>query len=692
MALSVGFGSRFRIAGLLLVLFLAACSQQPPVALTGTITDAYTGQPVPAATISFGESNLTTDAAGAFNIPRWTSKDVLQLSANGYEAIHIDLATQPQLEKPVPPAMALDTQLTQLRPNTLQGVIMDTYTGSPLAGALVRVSDTISVTTGADGRYSLANLPERFTVSVTAPDHEPVTQDLSRQTSFETSLRPNILTGTITDRFTGSPIAGAKVSIESLSATTDAEGKYRLDGVEEQATVNITADGYAELTQPFEQTTMLDAVLRPDTLKATIVDGTSEKPVQNATIIATATSNGSEVAYARIDGSSDGSFVLEGIPEQGFVQVLAPGYRKAVVELKPGSVPTTIKLEPFQAKALYVTAAVASRPDLLEEYLDMIDRTELNAIVIDIKSDLRDDLGLIYYDSQVPIVKELGTARDIMDIRAILAETKKRGIYTIARVHIFSHDNVLADARPDWAAKDRKTGEVFADYPTSTIRYAWLDPWNQNVWDYNIQLSVEAAQLGFDEINYDYIRFPSLEFSAEDKERLQLSKEPSTAEERFNNIAAVLERSQRAINGAGAFLSADVFGYTTWQPGSLIGQDLARMADHVDYLCPMVYPSHYNPGELGFDNPAEHPYEIVYDSLQKGKLQVEGKRALLRPWLQEFTLVWVPDHLIVEYGPEEVRAQIKAVEDLGDNAGWILYDSANNYNESAVKPESSGNQ
>ena len=163
----------------------------------------------------------------------------------------------------------------------------------------------------------------------------------------------------------------------------------------------------------------------------------------------------------------------------------------------------------FQAKALYITAAVAAGgPKLVNEYLDLIDRTELNTLIVDLKSDLRDDLGLVYYDSQVPIVKELGTSRDYVDMKGLLAEAKKRGIYTIARVQLFSHDNALADARPEWAIKDRKTGEVYADYPGPGIRYAYLDPWNRNVWDYDIQLGVEAAQMGFDEINYDYIRFP----------------------------------------------------------------------------------------------------------------------------------------------------------------------------------------
>jgi hypothetical protein len=666
-----------------LAALLAACGG-PEIPLNGTIVDAYTGKPVPAATISLGGAQLSTDAGGKYQVAQWSEKDTLQIAANGYEPVSIVLAQQPQLAKPTPPAITLDAKL---RPNTVGGTITDAYTGKPLAGALVKASDTLSATTAADGRYTLAGVPESFTLTISAPDHDPLTQALKQSIAFDTALRPNTLVGVVTDRFSNQPVAGATVKVgDSLSATTGADGKYHLDGVPANATVQVSADGYAGLTQPLEKMTTLDAVLRPDVLKGTLVDGATGAPIKNATVITMPTLESDAVATKRIDNSTDGSFQLDGLPEQGFIQVLAPGYRKAVIEVKPGSVPSTIKLEPFFSKSLYITAAVASNHDLLMKFFDTIDKTELNAIVVDLKSDLRDDLGLIYYDSQVPIVKELKTARPIVDMAGLLAEAKKRGIYTIARVAMFSHDNQLAEAKPEWAAKDRTNGGVFADYPGPGIHYDWLDPWNRNVWDYNIQLAVEAAHMGFDEINYDYIRFPSLEFSATDKDRLLLSKPDATPEEKYANIVEVLTQSQAAINGAGAFFSVDVFGVAAWEPSNLIAQDIARMGEHTDYVCPMVYPSHFWPGALDFDNPAQHPYEIILDSMQKGAKQMVGKRALLRPWLQDFTLTWVPQDQIVEYGPNEVRAQIKAAEDFGQAGGWMLYDSANQYTVEALKP------
>ena len=193
--------------------------------------------------------------------------------------------------------------------------------------------------------------------------------------------------------------------------------------------------------------------------------------------------------------------------------------------------------------------------------------------------------------------------------------------------------------------------------------------------------------MGFDEINYDYIRFPSLEFGADDKDRLKLSKPGATDDEKYQNIAEMLTLSQKAINGAGAYLSVDVFGVTAWEPSPLIGQDIKLMGMHTDYVCPMIYPSHFWPGAAGFDLPAAHPYEIIAESMRLGQEQMQGKRALVRPWLQDFTLTWVPDDQIVEYGPKEVRAQIQAVEDSKSTGGWLLYDSANQYTYEALKPE-----
>ena len=667
-------------------LLLAACGG-PAVPLQGTVLDAYTGLPISAAEVKVGRSSATVDASGNFSIGIWSQQDSLQVIADGYEPATIALESQPQLAKPTPPAVTVETKL---RPNTLVGTFTDSFNGQPLAGVLLKVTETISATTGADGRYELKGLPESFELTVTAPNYAPVTQSIDRVTNFDAALRPSTLVGTVTDLYTSKPVPSVAVKAGEATATTGADGSYRLENVPENATLELSAEGYSGLTQPIEKLTTIDAVLRPDVLSAKLVDAISGEPVAFATVFAGTAVGADDVATTRIDGVADGAFTLDGLPERGVLYVMAPGYKRAEVEIGPGTVPTEIKLDPIQVKAWYVTAAVGSRTQyLFDEYFSVIDKTELNAVVIDLKSDLRDDLGLVYYDSQAPMVKELGTARDYMDIKAIVAEAKKRGIYMIARIQLFSHDNALADVKPEWAVKDRKTGEVYADYPGPGIRYAYLDPTNKNVWEYNIQLGEEAAQLGFDEVNYDYVRFTDWSGDlAGFAERLQFSEpvDPKNDPEKpFAVINGFLAEAHPRLNKAGTFMSVDFFGRTVLKRSLPIGQDIITAAEHTDYIAPMIYPSLFWGGYLDLDLPAAEPYKVIYGSLKSAAAQFEGKRAHNRPWLQDHTDPW--QAVVVEYDAAKVRAQIDATKEFDPTMGWMLYNSANAYHDDAVKPE-----
>lgn len=667
----------------MMMLVLVACGSES-VPLTGVVTDAYTGKPLASVVVQVGSNKAMTDASGKFAVEQWQRTAILTTNSDDYEAVTINFAERTWPETMTPAAATIDVVM---RPNTIRGVVTDAWTKQPLAGVRVQASDTISMTTGADGQYLLREVPESFTLNASLSDYVSADQPLSKITQHDIVLVNGTLSGIVTDQFSGAPLADVAVAAGDVTAKTDAQGAYALINIVKRDSVTFTFEGYATVTSDASTSAKLDITMRPDVLKGTIVDGETGAPIRHATVVATEDLKKSGVVSLRVD-AADGAFVLKGLPETGYVYVLAPGYRKLVVPIKQGEIPTQFKMEPFITKAVYITAAVASNPALVQKFFDRIDQTELNAIVIDLKSDLRDDLGLVYYDSQVPLVKELGLSYPHYDIHAILAEAKKRNIYTIARVHMFSHDNVLAEAKPEWAAQDRVKGGIFYDYPTSTIKYAWLDQFNENVWNYNIDLSVEAALAGFDEINFDYIRFPSLEFGADDGERLKLSRDDVTDEIRFDTIKQVLNRAQPAINASGAYLSVDVFGFTTEGPIGLIGQSIPIMGETTDYICPMVYPSHYGTGYMGFTNPASHPYDVILGTMQLGMKQMnDNTRARLRPWLQDFTLIWVPDDQIVQYGPPEVRAQIQAVADAGTGAGWLLYSSDNSYTYEALNPQ-----
>ncbi len=676
--------STWRLLLVCMSLFVLVSCGSESVPLTGMVTDAYTGKPMASVVVQLGNTKAMTDATGKYVIERWQRTNVLTATSDTYETVTLNFAERQWPDQLTAADASVDITL---RPNTLSGVIRDAWSNQPLAGVLIKVSDAISTTTGADGQYLLRDVPESFTVQMSAPDYIVNEESLTKTTQRDVALVSGLLSGVVTDQYSGAPLADVVVTAGDVTAKTDAQGAYVLKDVRARTSVQFARDGYATLDKDASTTAKLDIIMRPDVLKGTIVDGETGTPIQHATVVATEDLTKAGVASVRMD-SPDGAFTLKGLPEAGYVFVLAPGYRKLVVPIKQGEIPSEFKMEPFAAKAVYITAAVASNPRLVQKFFDNIERTELNAIVIDLKSDLRDDLGLVYYDSQVPLVKELGLSQPYYDINAILAEAKKRNIYTIARVHMFSHDNVLAEAKPEWAAQDRVKGGIFYDYPTATIKYAWLDPFNENVWDYNIALSVEASLAGFDEINFDYIRFPSLEFGADDGARLKLSKENVTPEMRYETIKQVLNRAQPAINAAGAYLSVDVFGFTTEGPIDIIGQSIPIMGETTDYICPMVYPSHYGPGYMGYSNPASYPYEVILGTMQLGLKQMnQDTRARLRPWLQDFTLIWVPDDQIVTYGDAELRAQINAVADAKTGAGWLLYSSDNTYTYSALDPE-----
>jgi hypothetical protein len=664
----------------LALLVLAACGA-PKVALTGRVIDAYTNQPVKDVSLTIGKNQpIKTGGDGTFSTTAWSAKDTLTIAAPGYETATINLAEKPELAATKTTTATLDAMV---RPNVLNGVVKDVYSGQPIANAQVIASDTISATTDANGAYTLQNVPETFQIAITAPDYAETKADISRITAHEDTLRPNVVRGTVKDTYSGQGLAGIQVKAGDATVTTGPDGSYELTDVPEDVEVSFSGEGYDSATLSLDKTTSLDATLRPNVISGTVVDSRDGSPLARATVIATTTISGTDVAYTRTD--EQGRYKLENVPEGAYIKALLPGFRRGETQVTQGGLSSEIKLEKFESKSLYLKANVASNGmETVNEYYDIIDQTELNSIVIDLKSDNLADVGFIYYQSQVPEVIEAETSADYMPIREMLAEAKKRNIYTIARVHIFAHDNALLEKHPDWyVQKDGKPW--FADFGI-----AWLDTYDERVWDYNIKLGVEAAQLGFDEIQFDYTRFPS-----DGNLEGAVFKGPrdwrNNPDEMFDTLGRFLERAQRQINGAGAYLGVDVFGYVAWKPQANIGQNLHVMGKYVDYVYPMVYPSHFVFGELGFENPGAHPYEIVDFSMQKVKDQLDGEasRAKVRPWLQDFTLIWVPDQYIVRYGAKEVRAQIDAAEKNRANGvdGWALWDSDNDYTAEALKPQ-----
>jgi len=326
---------------------------------------------------------------------------------------------------------------------------------------------------------------------------------------------------------------------------------------------------------------------------------------------------------------------------------------------------------PEPLKGIYITSWIASSKALRDKVVDLIDATGVNAVVIDIK----DATGHIAFPVNDPTLKKMGTdSARIIDINAFIAELHERGVYVIGRVAVFQ-DPLLAEKFPAIAVKRADKLTPWRDRKG----IGWVDAGSKKAWDYAIAIARESYSRGFDEINFDYVRFPS------DGDMNDIYFPYSEGKERAEVLEGFFSYLRQRLAGTGIVTSADLFGMTTTNKGDLnIGQVLGRALPYFDYVMPMVYPSHYPPGFLNMKNPAAEPYEVVKYSMDAAV----AKKALamaaasttpmaeLRPWLQDFDLG-------ATYTAEMVQAQMRAVYDAGLTS-WILWDPKVQYTKGAL--------
>lgn len=301
----------------------------------------------------------------------------------------------------------------------------------------------------------------------------------------------------------------------------------------------------------------------------------------------------------------------------------------------------------------------------------LADTTEINSFVIDVK----DASGYLTYPSNVPTALAVGANGEVStrDARSRIAMLHDHGIHTIARI-VVARDPVLARGKPAWAIHDTE-GRLWHD----GLGEPWVDAYCDSVWIYAAQIAAEATLVGFDEVQFDYVRFPD-----EPPERLARTVYPSRrpGETKREAIGRQVKLLRDRVKPLGVPLTLDVFGLTASTDGDLgIGQswdDLVRLAD---VLLPMVYPSHYRRGAFGFSNPNTKPYAVVHQALDDAIRRTAGvpHAAKIRPYLQAFTIYRV------RYTATEIRAQIRAAEDLG-LTDWILWDARGVYPPAAFRP------
>ncbi len=339
---------------------------------------------------------------------------------------------------------------------------------------------------------------------------------------------------------------------------------------------------------------------------------------------------------------------------------------------------------PTSLKALYMTSCVAGTPSWREQLKVLIDTTELNAVVIDIK----DYTGVISFPNDFP-KPDILAGCVVSDLAKFIESLHQSGIYVIGRISVFQ-DPAYTKLFPSHAVRRKSDGGIWHDYKG----LSFVDVGAKPYWAYIIELSKRSYELGFDELNFDYIRYPSdgnMHDTAYTWIHLTDSTSlPQTNSEQVVNKSEMLksffEYLDHNLKDTGVKLSADLFGMTTTVDTDMnIGQILENALPYFDYISPMVYPSHYPATWSGFANPAEHPYEVVKISMDSAVKREEKWRVLnglststpskMRPWLQDF-------HLGATYGPDKVRAQIQATYDSGLTS-WMLWNAGNKYTAEA---------
>lgn len=619
------------------------------------------GGPIPGAQVLAAGREGATNAAGQAAFCRVPATVEVHVQAEGFAPWQGQWQDGGQHPSPL-----LEVQLS---PRRTPGQVLAADLLVPLADARVTVGAR-EARTAPDGTFFLERLRRGEAGQVTADGYEPLAWTYTGQERLEFRLRPLPTVVQVRDALTGRPVRGAWVGTGAGWAQTDTTGQAALLRVAPGEPVRGHAEGYLPGTAVLQAERLAAAALLPLRLQGTVRDGETGQPIPRARL---------HTPAGLVHTDEAGRYRLHGYTSPPTVEVLAAGYRKTSFHLDPARLeaaqhapleagrvalrPTEggkeaeldLLLSPHVVHALYIPLGRLSDPPALRDLLRLAWESDLNGVVVDVKG----DKGRLAFRPRNRIAQEAGAFRtDLMDLREVLAFCKEHGLYTVARMVVFK-DPVLAAARPEWALR-HPDGTLWLDRGGA----AWVNPYLQEVWEYNLALAREVADLGFDEIQLDYVRFPSdgqvgaIDYGQE-----------STRETRTAAIRGFVRAFADALEDKAVFTAVDVFGLTvTVHPESDmgIGQRVTDVAPYVDYLCPMVYPSTFAPGNLGLENPYASPYQVVFRSVQEASRRVpEGTR--VRPWLQYYF-----------YAPDDLREQMQAAAAAG-GWGWMFWNSRANY-------------
>lgn len=584
----------------------------------------------------------------------------------------------------VPPTDTVPPPTSTPEPRALNGRVEDAYTGKPIAGAEVTAGGVLTAT-NADGRYYFDDVPQAGKITITAEGYRGLEMDTGVVNQLDVKLRPSSVSGRVTDGSTGKPLAGVLVKLVLPAAPiTPTTSITPTDAITATAvptgTVpNTSTMGFGKgLSAPLQASLVLTAPIQPTTtVRATATkSGPSSTPLPPTATPTPTPVPPTGAGFIALYTDEDGNYFFKDVPEGASLSFKMPGYKLTKMPIEDAS-RKDVALEVFKVEAIYVTANYAASPDLLGELLDFVaDDTRINAVVLNVQNDASEWV----YDTQNPEVLEAeNTDKFLTEMPELVKSLQARGLYVIARVVTFQQ-KTMAEAKPEWAVLSENGGPWKGGYAG---HQKWLDASNPAAQDHMIDMTKEVIALGFDEVQYDYVRFPSDPAAGESD---PVFSKPITDTGKVASLQQFLKKAHAVTEASDAFMSIDVFGYTLWpdqEDGPIlgvIGQVLEHLVDYTDYVCPMIYPSHFSPGEQGCKVPAACAYELVQKSGEFAAERFEGKRAKYRPWLQDFD--WDP----VDYtsrGTTKVTDQYRACQET-NCWGMQWWDPANNYEPRAA--------
>jgi len=382
-----------------------------------------------------------------------------------------------------------------------------------------------------------------------------------------------------------------------------------------------------------------------------VLDSSTQKPLADAIITTSA-------GVMRTD--ENGRFETAEAVER--VAARAPGYLRTEANVSDET-PVTLALTPFRPKAVYLSVFGVTSSTLRNNAVSLAENTEINALVIDVKG----DRGLTPYRSAareaIGATAHLTTrAPQMRDFPALLAKLRAQHPYLIARIVVFK-DDPLASAHPEWSVHTAD-GQPWRDLE----KLQWMDPFSHEVWQHNLDVAEEAAKMGFDEIQFDYVRFP-------DKSGLRFAL-PNNRANRTAAIIGFLQAARARLAPYNVFVSADIFGYVCWNlDDTAIGQQIELLGAELDYISPMLYPSSFTWGLPGFTNPTADPGQIVRRTLAEAMKRTHLPGVRFRPWLQAFR-----DYAFDRrpFDAAAISAQVHAADAAGTD-GWMLWNPRNHY-------------